>query len=308
MSGVPTPTNVVARNVTIDEIVKLLGRASFSVGKTITGGHITWQPFFTASVFHEFAGDVTARSLITGTNNANIDGYQLTMHSSGGIGTYGQFALGTAAVLGNTGWLGYGRVDYRTGDNIDGWSVNAGLRYQFTPGVRGSIKDGPAPAVYSYDWTGPYIGAYAGATWGDEHWLFTSAGTRVRPDFAGAIGGGQAGYNVQRGQTVYGVEAEYGLANARGGVSCPNLFFYTCDAELNQLAMLTGRFGVTWGRALFYAKGGLAAGEVTAGTHLNPGTTVVPNGPGPVLLALAPTATTSNWQIGWTVGAAWNSP
>jgi opacity protein-like surface antigen len=304
VSGIPTPTNVISRGtVTIDDIESVLGRASFSVGKTITGGRIVWQPYFTASVFHEFKGDVTARSLLTGTNNPNIDGFQLTMHSSGGIGTYGQFALGTAAVIANTGWLGYGRLDYRTGDNIDGWSVNAGLRYQFTPERRGSVKDGQVPAVFSHNWSGAYIGAYAGTTWGDEHWHFVGSGARVIPDFAGAIGGGQVGYNVQVGQTVYGVEAEYGLSNARGGVSCPNLFFYTCEADVNQLAMLTGRFGVTWGRALFYAKGGLAAGEVEAGTHLNPGTTVVPNGPGPVLLALAPAATTSDWQIGWTVGA-----
>jgi opacity protein-like surface antigen len=303
VSGVPTPTNVIARGtVTVEDIDSVLGRATFSVGKTITGGHIVWQPYFTASVFHEFNGDVTARSLLTGTNNTNIDGYQLTMHSSGGIGTYGQFALGTAAVLANTGWLGYGRVDYRTGDHIDGWSVNAGLRYQFTPPRLASIKDGPAVSVLTYNWTGPYIGAYVGTTWGDEHWRFAS-GTGVQPDFAGTIGGGQVGYNVQSGRTVYGIEAEYGISNARGGVSCPNLFFYTCEADLNQLTMLTGRAGVTWGRALFYAKGGLAAAEVTAGTHLNPSSTVVPNGPGPVLLTLAPPATSSNWQLGWTVGA-----
>jgi len=34
-------------------------------------------------------------------------------------------------------------------------------------------------------------------------------------------------------------------------------------AEVNSLASLTARVGHTWGRALFYVKGGLAAGEAT---------------------------------------------
>ena len=49
------------------------------------------------------------------------------------VGTYGQFALGVAGQLVGTGWLGYVRGDYRTGDNIEGYSVNGGIRYQFAP-------------------------------------------------------------------------------------------------------------------------------------------------------------------------------
>ena len=125
--------------VTVDDIDSVLGRLSLRVGTSVQQGNITWQPYFTASVFHEFAGDVTARSVSAGNVDAggapnnDINGITLTTKSTGGVGTYGQFALGTAAVLGNTGWLGYVRGDYRIGDNIEGWSVNAGLRYQFTP-------------------------------------------------------------------------------------------------------------------------------------------------------------------------------
>jgi len=225
------------------------------------------------------------------------------------VGTYGQFALGTAAVFGNSGWLGYGRVDYRTGENIEGWSVTGGLRYQFTPGPSGrSIKDGPAPAVYAYNWTGPYLGAYVGTQWGDQAWSFNNgAGPTASTDFAGTIIGGQAGYNVQVGRTVFGIEGEYGGSNARGGeggASCPNVPviavttfpFYTCEAEVNRLAALTGRLGFTWGRALFYAKGGVAAGEVTA--------TKVPNTPSPtafgVPVVLVAAVSESTWQVGWT--------
>ena len=49
------------------------------------------------------------------------------------VGTYGQYSLGLAAQVANTGWLGFVRVDYKNGDNIEGWTGNAGIRYQFTP-------------------------------------------------------------------------------------------------------------------------------------------------------------------------------
>jgi len=281
-------------SVTVDDIDSFLGRASVSVGTSFVDRGVTWQPFFTASVFHEFAGDVTVRSLESGTASG-LDGLLLTTTSSGGIGTYGQFALGTAAVLGNSGWLGYSRVDYRIGDHVEGWSVNAGLRYQFSPEpARGSIKDGFAPAVYGYNWTGPYVGAYVGSTWGGEHWFSPTFGTTTDPDFGGYLIGGQVGYNIQTGRVVLGVEADYGGSNAHGGVSCPNAFLFTCNAELDRVASVTGRVGYTWGRALFYAKGGWTGADVTAFASSNNGT--------PFLPSLTPVNGETKWQNGWTVG------
>jgi opacity protein-like surface antigen len=286
--------------VQIQEIESLLGRISLSTGTMFQSGGVTWQPFFTASLFHEFMGDVTTDistsfvSLGGGVFTGADDGTAVSKTSR--VGTYAQFALGTAAVLGNTGWLGYGRVDYRTGENIDGWSVNAGLRYQFTPEVaRGSIKDGPAVAAWdSYNWTGPYLGGFAGRVWGTEAWEFTGGAT-VDPEFAGYIGGGQIGYNIQLGRVVVGVEGDYGFTNANGGKSCPTAIFFTCEAEADRLASVTGRLGYTWGRALFYAKGGWAGGEVTAATFLN-------TGGNPTSLLFTPTLSSTKWANGWTIG------
>ena len=277
--------------VSIDDIESVLGRATVRVGTTVATGQVTWQPYFTASVFHEFAGDVTARSLETGAD-PSINGILLTTQSKGGVGTYGQFALGTAAVLGNSGWLGYARVDYRVGDVIEGVGVNAGLRYQFSPESRGSLKDGRAP-IASYNWTGLYAGTFVGSTWADVrgHFLPPDPPTAFQPDFAGYIGGGQVGYNVQMGHWVVGVEADYGLSNAHGGVSCPFAVQFTCRADLDQLALVTGRLGATWGRALFYAKAGLAVGQVSA-SAFNNGTSNGGIG-----------TETTKWSIGWTVGA-----
>jgi opacity protein-like surface antigen len=283
-----------AGTVSISDIDSVLGRASISVGTSFTHGPITWQPYFTASVFHEFDGDVNANSLVVG--GTACPGCSLSTTLKGGVGTYGQFALGSAAVLGNSGWLGYARADYRIGDQIEGWSVGAGLRYQFSPERRGSVKDGPAPVVYAYNWSGPYIGASAGATWGGEHWFTPLLGTVDKPDFGGYLLGGQAGYNIQAGRWVYGVELDYGSSNATGGKGCsdPLNFFFSCDAEVHSLAMVTGRLGTTWGRALFYAKGGVAFGDVHAQTSQNEGF--------PVPSSFGPVNGETKWATGWTVG------
>ena len=42
--------------------------------------------------------------------------------------------------------------------------------------ARGSIKDGPAAGIAPYNWTGPYIGAFVGSTWGDAAVVRRQAG------------------------------------------------------------------------------------------------------------------------------------
>jgi outer membrane immunogenic protein len=63
------------------------------------------------------------------------------------------------------------------------------------------------------------------------------------------------------------------------------------------LGSLAARLGYTWGRALFYAKGGWAYGDVAAArvaTVAEPGISV----PGSTDVGHS-----SNWENGWTVGA-----
>ena len=56
--------------MTIEDIESVLGRLSLRVGTNFTHRGLAWQPFFTASVFHEFAGDVFARSVLAGNVDA----------------------------------------------------------------------------------------------------------------------------------------------------------------------------------------------------------------------------------------------
>jgi hypothetical protein len=136
--------------VSIDDIESLLGRVSLRIGATFTGGEVTWQPFLTGTVFREFAGDATATSRIGGpdelptnctpspTNFCPAGGFvpnpfkNLIMNTSTSrIGTFAQVGVGTAVIFGSSGWLGYGRFDYRTGEEVEGYSFNAGLRYHW---------------------------------------------------------------------------------------------------------------------------------------------------------------------------------
>jgi opacity protein-like surface antigen len=294
----------------IHDVESMLGRASVKVSTSVplAGGQVVAFPFFTASVFHEFEGNVASTIALTGTV-PTVSGATYQFQGGGnltssGIGTYGQFGAGSAFQLADTGWLGYVRFDYRTGDNIQGYGGSAGLRYQFDDSGHVAEKRARYPekarksgAAEGYDWTGFYAGVSAGSTWGRTHWGYQ--GDTVDPDFAGVLAGGQAGYNYQTGQFVWGLEADAGFSNARGATGCPvQPVLYSCEDNIGALGSLAGRFGYAWGRALFYAKGGWAYGDVTAGRSVN---FVDPAAVSPP--AVGGVARSTNWENGWTVGA-----
>ena len=93
-------------------------------------------------------------------------------------------------------------------------SANAADMYS----AEGGLKDGP---VYGANtWTGFYIGAHAGGVWGNAS-LKDDINDGVTPgpfpySAAGAFGGGTAGYNLQRGHLVFGVEADAGYMDLSG--------------------------------------------------------------------------------------------
>lgn len=118
--------------VSVDDVTSVMGRASLRLGTNFTHDKITYQPYFTYSLFHEFAGDVSATSIAANPGTFNGNGLVLTTSSSGGLGTYSQFALGTAVVL-TPKTIAYLRGDYKIGDNVEGWGISGGIRYQFAP-------------------------------------------------------------------------------------------------------------------------------------------------------------------------------
>jgi autotransporter-like protein len=115
--------------IAVSDITSLLGRATLKVGTTLDSQGVKISPFVAVSLFHEFNGDVTASTVIA-SGNTGVDGAALMTTSRGGVGTYGQYALGIDADFGG-GWLGYVRGDIRRGDELQGASGGAGLRYQW---------------------------------------------------------------------------------------------------------------------------------------------------------------------------------
>ncbi|MBS0530693.1 MAG: autotransporter outer membrane beta-barrel domain-containing protein, partial [Proteobacteria bacterium] len=262
-----------------------IGRLSLRVGKTIVAGNMIWQPFASASVFHEFAGDVTSTvaSIPGGTfactaPGACVPALVAGQNSTSRIGTYGQYSLGLAGQVANTGWLGFVRVDYRNGSNIDGWTGNGGVRYQFSPEMMAGVMPTKAPVKAvgmvggPTNWTGFYIGGFFGMATGNTNITFVNdpAGATSNPRTLGKLGGGQIGYNFQVNSWVFGAEGDIGLANLNGGKSCGTATgqnalgaqvafgpaFLTCATASDWMATAAARVGYSWGRTLFYVKGG----------------------------------------------------
>jgi opacity protein-like surface antigen len=302
----PGPGFVPPWLLTVNDIESVLGRFSVRVGTSVTSGDVVWQPFVSASVFHEVRGGVTS-SLTSnfsalGPAFAGLPALSSTVTTSG-LGTYGQFGLGIAAQL-DSPWIGYLRGDYRTGDNIEGWSVNGGVRYQFVPDpaaghslvAKAPIYKAPAePAVYN--WSGFYIGTYAGADWGSSNFTFLDDGGTTAPRFAGFLGGGEIGYNYQIGRWVLGAEGDLAWTNAHGARPCPIGFFANCEITTNWLSTVTARIGYAyWDRLLIYAKGGAAIGHDRA--------TAACTADSPTILPVVgcPSGGDSGTKAGWTAG------
>ena len=109
-----------------------------------------------------------------------------------------------------------------------------------------------APPMFT--WTGFYLGANAGAIWGD----FTKTGKPIDAK-TGFTGGITAGYNHQINNIVLGLEGDYNYSGLGGrGAIFPGPAFV--KGELTSFGTVRGRLGVAFDRALIYGTGGYAFG------------------------------------------------
>ncbi len=185
-----------------------------------------------------------------------------------------------------------------------------------------------------WSWTGWYVGANAGYSWGrsrtDVSYFDAGTGAPIVPpagsitsasfDMNGGIAGGQAGYNWQNANWVYGIEGDLQWSGERGstgfvcagsavfpiaGPCLPGLTFLpagagtstvlTIDQHLQWFGTVRGRVGIlATPKVLFYGTGGLAFGEIkTTGTM---------TGFTPAGVAIASIGSNSTTRAGWTVG------
>jgi outer membrane immunogenic protein len=174
------------------------------------------------------------------------------------------------------------------------------------------IAKAPPPPAW-YDWTGFYLGANGGYSWGRGSTNYTVAGLppfSTTQNINGGLGGGQIGYNWQINHNwLLGLEADIQGTGERGSSGLPTVVVAipgavpagsTTTGSLSQsypwFGTFRGRVGVEPAdRVLLYATGGLAYGQVNS--TLNTTTT-------PVVGPVATGGSTANTtRGGWTAGA-----
>src|SRR5262249_27313089 len=142
------------------------------------------------------------------------------------------------------------------------------------------VKAPVVAPLTAYDWTGFYIGINGGGAWGQSS-FDGPTGTGGNFNTSGWVAGGTAGYNLQYGRGVFGLEGDVDWSNISGSAPCVG-GAATCQMTNDWLATARGRAGFAFDRFLPFVTGGLAVGNINA------------NVPG--------VGSASNTNTGWTVG------
>jgi outer membrane immunogenic protein len=182
--------------------------------------------------------------------------------------------------------------------------------------MAGAPRYAPPPRPLPvYNWTGFYLGANLGGSWGREsHELLNGTAGSSEGGFThdpnGVIGGGQIGYNWQFAPwfgwgtgTVLGIEADLQGSGERSRIDGdfsdpifgPVTFSGGIEDKLEWFGTVRGRAGIAFDRVLWYGTAGWAFGKAT----LDEGTLTSSNAAG----VIASTAfNTSSNLGGWTAG------
>jgi outer membrane immunogenic protein len=114
-------------------------------------------------------------------------------------------------------------------------------------------------------WTGFYVGANIGYGWARDDDSFSN----FQPE--GIFGGGQIGFNVQRGNFVFGIEADLQASDindkARFVTGAGDVV--TLKSEFDWFGTVRGRIGYAMDRTLIYFTGGFAFGGVDNSVTIN---------------------------------------
>lgn len=171
-------------------------------------------------------------------------------------------------------------------------------------------------------WAGVYAGIHGGYGWGNRDGALTvegaDANTHFPPSAArsidsdGGFGGLQAGYNLQSGTFVYGIEIDLSGGEIGGDLSATTQSFGTwgsytknIETQIELFGTLRARAGVTVGSLLLYATGGLAWAQSGGDQQVifNPGPQ---NGNGASVLHATGSGDDTSW--GWTIGGGAEMP
>jgi outer membrane immunogenic protein len=138
------------------------------------------------------------------------------------------------------------------------------------------VKAPLKPVIAAYNWSGCYLGGYVGGGWQSNGGSLTDNGGGVFTSYNGTAGhswdvgkgssviaGGTLGCNWQApgNNWVWGLESELGYMRARSSAAdpvSPALDTVGTVKNGNWYGVLAGRGGISFDRALWYLKGGVA--------------------------------------------------
>jgi outer membrane immunogenic protein len=186
-----------------------------------------------------------------------------------------------------------------------GTTALAGLMFVGAAQAADMPLKAPRAVVAPYSWTGFYVGGHVGYGWGDKDFSlpdiagekfgycdtkhmncfdFSDLGNpALTHKLSGFLGGVQAGFNVQSGAWVLGIEGQFswtGMDEQSKALLGEYIYCYShydiglnAKTEVNWVATIAGRIGYTFDRFMIYAKGGVAFADqdynwvVTKGDH-----------------------------------------
>jgi outer membrane immunogenic protein len=138
------------------------------------------------------------------------------------------------------------------------------------------------------NWAGWYIGAHAGAAWQNTQTdtsVFDYGLGSTSASKTGFIGGGQIGYNWQRGNFVFGLEGDISALSSKTSAHLP-FTYATLESKIRWLSTVRSRFGLAVGDTMAYMTAGVAIGGVKNS----------------LVSAGCCSYSDSSTKVGWTVG------
>jgi len=162
------------------------------------------------------------------------------------------------------------------------------------------LKAPPAPVVWN--WAGPYAGLNLGAVWNNAKFSDLggpagffgfppgSADPFWSPSKAGITIGGQAGYNWQTNNFVYGIEGDLNWVDSKVSATFSPFGPTTIGASsnLDWMGSVRGRVGVAFSQWLVYGTGGVAF------AHFSDAWGLIGTG--------SQNFTNNSTRVGWTAG------